>query len=121
LCIDLTKKALGQGGSGFVFVAEDGDDKIEIALKLIPLGPKGSEEREMNQKEIEKEMKIGMIVAKESPFLVSYSEIFEWGDYFCIKMEYCQLGDLQTQIDKKRIFTELVKILIKHLYFSVRK
>jgi hypothetical protein len=78
LCVDLTKKSLGQGGSGFAFVAKDEDEEMEIVLKLIPLGPKGSKEREVSQKMIEKEIKIGMIIAKETSFLISYSEIFEW-------------------------------------------
>jgi hypothetical protein len=53
-------------------------------------------------------MKVGMIVAKECDYLVSYSEIFEWGDYFCIKMEYCSKGDIQSELDKGRVFTEEV-------------
>jgi serine/threonine protein kinase len=57
---------------------------------------------------IEKEMKVGLTVAKESKFLISYSEIFEWGDYFCIKMEYCNGGDLQSVLDEGKIFTEEV-------------
>jgi serine/threonine protein kinase len=109
LCVDLTTKALSQGGSGLAFVAKDEDEEIEIVLKLIPLGPKGSKEQEVSQR-IEKEMKTGMIIAKESSFLISHSETFKWGDYLCIKMEYCQFGDLQTLIDEKRIFTETVII-----------
>jgi hypothetical protein len=53
-------------------------------------------------------MKVGLIVAKESKYLISYSEIFEWGDYFCIKMEYCNDGDLQSALDEEKIFTEEV-------------
>jgi serine/threonine protein kinase len=72
------------------------------------LGPKGDATRANNQKIIEKEIKVGMIVAKESSNLVSYSEIFECGDFFCIKMEYCSMGDLQNQLEQGHIFTEEV-------------
>jgi serine/threonine protein kinase len=75
---------------------------------MIVLGPKGNASRTSNRKTIEKEIKVGMIIAKECPHLISYSEVFEWGDYFCIKMEYCKMGDLENQLNQKRIFTEEV-------------
>jgi serine/threonine protein kinase len=105
---DCITKILHQGGGGFVYVAKDSDTQAEVVLKLILLGPKGSESRSANKKLIEREMKIGLIFAKESEFLVSYLEIFESEDYFCIKMEYCILGDLQHQLDNSRVFTEKV-------------
>jgi serine/threonine protein kinase len=54
------------------------------------------------------------LIAKESPHLVSYSETFEWGDYFCIKMEYCKMGDLQNYLKKKNMFSEEVQF---HFFF----
>jgi hypothetical protein len=39
-------------------------------------------------------------------------EVFEWGDYFCIKMEYCILGDVQQQLDNGKIFKEEVETFI---------
>jgi hypothetical protein len=51
-----------------------------------------------------------MLIAKDCDFLISYWEVFEWGDFFCIKMEYCKLGDLQNQLDNERIFTEKVNL-----------
>jgi serine/threonine protein kinase len=105
---DCITKLLHQGGGGFVYVAKDLLSQTEIVLKLIQLGPKGSESRSTLKKLIESEMKIGLMIAKKSEFLVSYLEIFESGDYFCIKMEYCSLGDLQHQMDIGRIFTEKV-------------
>jgi hypothetical protein len=75
---------------------------------MILLGPKGGESRSALKKLIEREIKIGLVIAKESEFLVSYLEIFESEDYFCIKMEYCILGDLQHQLDIGRVFTEKV-------------
>jgi hypothetical protein len=99
---------LHQGGEGYAFVANDPDTHAEIVLKLIQLGPKGSESRRLRERSIEKEIKIGLVIAKECEFLVSYWEIFECEDYFCIKMEYCSLGDLQHQLDIGRVFTEKV-------------
>jgi serine/threonine protein kinase len=108
--LDLIKKELIHGGSGFAFVVDDPDLHLEFVLKLIMLGSKESASRAKNQKMIQKEMSVGMVVAKECSHLVSYSEIFEWSDYFCIKMEYCELGDLQNQLDQNRVFTEEVNL-----------
>jgi serine/threonine protein kinase len=108
--LDLIKKELVHGGSSLAFVVDDPDLHLAFVLKLIALGSKDSTLRTKNQKIIEKEMSVGMIVAKECSHLVSYSEIFEWGDYFCIKMEYCEMGDLQNQLDENRVFTEEVKL-----------
>jgi serine/threonine protein kinase len=109
---------LNRGSVGFVYVAFDGDMNMEIVLKLIVLGPKTDNSRNNNQQTIEKEIKVGMMIAKECKYLVSYSEIFEWGDYFCIRMEYFENGDLQTQLDKKRIFSEEVYLFILFIFLS---
>jgi serine/threonine protein kinase len=106
--IDLVKKELNHGGAGFVYVVSDPDTNLEVVLKLIHLGPNESSSRDNHKKMIEKEMKVGILVAKDSSYLISYSEIFEWGDYFCIKMEYCEKGDIQSELDKGRVFTEEV-------------
>jgi hypothetical protein len=83
------------------------------------LGRKGTEFRDLNKKMIEKEIRVGMIVAKECEYLISYSEIFDWEDYFCIKMEYCSAGDIKKQIiDSHRVFTQDVYYtLITNFYF----
>jgi serine/threonine protein kinase len=101
-------KLLPQGGGGYVFVADDPDLHIHVVLKMISLGPKTSETRLTHQKMINSEITIGLIIAKESRYLILYFEVFEWMDFFCIKMEYCRLGDLQHQFDAGRIFTERV-------------
>jgi hypothetical protein len=90
---------------------------LEIVLKLIVLGPKGDDLRNNNRKAIEKEIRVGMMIAKECKYLVSYSEVFEWGDYFCIKMEYFENGDVQTEFDKGRIFTEEVYFIFIFFIF----
>jgi serine/threonine protein kinase len=102
----LITKLLHQGGGGYAFVADDPDLHVEVVLKMIPLGPVGSETRIENEKKIKRDIDIGLFIAKKSKHLVSYDEAFEWVDYFCIKMEYCRLGDLQRQLDSGRTFTE---------------
>jgi hypothetical protein len=79
---------------------------MEVVLKMIPLGSVGSETRPSHEEMIKREINIGLIIAKKCRYLVSYAETFEWVDYFCIKMEYCKLGDLQHQFDCGRVFTE---------------
>jgi serine/threonine protein kinase len=101
-------KELGHGGGGYALVVIDPDLHSEFVLKLIVLGRKGSDLRLKHQKMIEKEIRVGMIVAKESFHLVSYIEIFEWEYCFCIKMEYCSNGDVQKQLDEGHAFTEEV-------------
>jgi serine/threonine protein kinase len=102
------QKDLKHGGGGFVYVANDPDGNLEIVLKLIILGAKKNEAGNNNKELMEKEMKVGMIVAKECDFLVSYLEIFEWEDYLCMKMEYCLKGDIESKFEEGRIFTEEV-------------
>jgi serine/threonine protein kinase len=104
--VDLIKKIIGHGGAGFVYVAEDQNSHIKVALKLIYLGTKGGSSRSDYKKTIEKEVKVGIVVARECKFLASYLESFEWEDYFCIKMEYYRFGDIQYQLDTGRVFTE---------------
>jgi serine/threonine protein kinase len=106
--VDQITKLLEQGGGGYVFVAEDPDLRVEVVLKMISLGPEGNTKRSSHEKMIKREMEIGLVIGKKTRYLVSYFETFDWVDYFCIKMEYCRLGDLQQQFDRGRVFTEVV-------------
>jgi serine/threonine protein kinase len=108
-CLDLVRKELEHGGMGLVYVVDDPDIGGEAVLKLIPLGAKNSEARVQNHIIIEREIKVGILISKECPQLVSYSETFEWGNYFCIKMEYCKVGDLQNRLKKRHVFSEEVQ------------
>jgi serine/threonine protein kinase len=114
---DLVKKELEHGVSGYVYVVEDPVDHVEAVLKLIPLGPRNGDRRMENQKTIEKEIKVGLLVARECPHLVSYWETFEWRDFFCIKMEYCQMGDLENRVKKDYIFSEEVQFFFLFFFF----
>jgi hypothetical protein len=61
--LDSITKELTQGGTGFIFVVKDPDFDLEVVLKLIRLGAKGHTSEINNLKIIEKEIKVGMIVA----------------------------------------------------------
>jgi hypothetical protein len=107
LNIDTIKQELHHGAT-FVFVVDDPDINEDVVLKLIPLSLDGNESTKKYQKMIEKEIKVGMLISKECKYLVSYLEIFEWKNFFCIKMEYFRNRDIKFQLDNGRIFTEEV-------------
>jgi serine/threonine protein kinase len=109
---DTLIELLPQGGGGYVYIADDPDSHRCVVLKMISLGPKTSEMRLIHQKAITSEMAIGLVIAKESRYLVLYAEVFDWMDFYCIKMEYCSMGDLRHQFIKGRIFTEEVELII---------
>jgi serine/threonine protein kinase len=109
---------LPQGGGGYVYIADDPDSHTRVVLKLISLGPKTSEMRLTHQKAINSEMTIGLVIAKESRYLVLYAEVFDWMDFYCIKMEYCSMGDLQHQFKKRRVFTEKVYLIILFVCYA---
>jgi serine/threonine protein kinase len=108
--LDLITKMLKQTGAGFTCVAKDEEADLEIVLKLVFIGVY-KETKNKNREIINKEIEIGIMISKGCDYLISYSEVFEWKDFFCFKMEYCSNGDLQTELDKERIFTEEVLIL----------
>jgi hypothetical protein len=60
-----------------VFVVDDPDTVGENVIKMISSGPKDIKGSFENQKVIEKEIKVGVLMAKERPHLVSYSEKFK--------------------------------------------
>jgi serine/threonine protein kinase len=82
-----------------MFVAKDRYDEsgLEVALKLVPLN--------MSEK-MQKDVEVGMFAVCE--YLVKYLGTFKWENYFVIVMDYYPDGDLQNQIEKKKIFTEEV-------------
>jgi serine/threonine protein kinase len=116
--LDSITKMLKQGGAGFTYVAKDEEADLEIVLKLIFIGINNDNETKNNKRDtISKEIELGMMISKGCDYLILYSEIFNWKNYICIKMEYCSNGDLQTELDKERIFTEEVLILFFCKFF----
>jgi serine/threonine protein kinase len=91
-----------------VFVVKKLDLKGTFVLKVF--------HNKQNKQMIEKEIKIGMMVAKECPFLVSYTEIFQESECFCIVMEYCEKGDLEEFFNKENSFDQNVCINFFLLY-----
>jgi serine/threonine protein kinase len=109
----LVKEKLHYGGMGLVYVVDNHGVGGEAVLKLIPLRAKNSEARVQIQKIIER-------VAKECPQLISYLETFEWKDYFCIKMEYCKVEDLQNRLEKGYVFSEEVQFFFFFVIFCLK-
>jgi serine/threonine protein kinase len=99
--LDEVIEELQQNLPSLVLLVRDLSTKNLYVLKMIITS-------EANRKILEKEVKVGMFVAKECPFLISYSEVFEERGSSCILMDYCEKGDLQKQIDLGNIFEEKV-------------
>jgi serine/threonine protein kinase len=75
---------------------------------MINIGKEGTEERRKAQKDAGTEIDIGMTVGQECPFLVRYYEMFYYKNFCCLIIEYCELGDLQKQLDLKKQYEESV-------------
>jgi serine/threonine protein kinase len=84
-----------------------------FVMKMINIGQEDSEERKKAQKEITAEINIGMTLGQDSPFLVRYLETFYHKNFCCLIIEYCELGDLQKELDSGKQYEELV------FYFSL--
>jgi NIMA (never in mitosis gene a)-related kinase len=103
--LDLLKLQFGQRN---IFVVEKKSIKELFVMKMINIGQEGSEKQKNAQKEIAAEINIGMILKQQCPFLVRYLEMFYYGNFCCIIMEYCELGDLQKELDSGKKYEELV-------------
>jgi serine/threonine protein kinase len=79
-----------------------------FVMKMINIGEEGSEARRKAQKEIAAEINIGLTLGQECPFLVRYLETFYYKNFFCLIMEYCELGDLQQELDSGKQYEEPV-------------
>lgn len=89
---------LGGGGEGEVFKVTKKTTKEVFAMKTLKVKKSGSS---LSMKNIASELEIGVKLGKESPFLVSYEEVFFSTDRYYIIMELCA-SDLE-DILKKRI------------------
>jgi serine/threonine protein kinase len=79
-----------------------------IVMKMINIGIEGTEVRNRAQKEIAAEINIGLTFGQGCPFLVHYLEVLYYENFCCLIMEYCELGDLQEELDSKKIYEESV-------------
>jgi serine/threonine protein kinase len=104
--LDILKSPLNSGGGGIIYTGIDKSNGELYALKFIHIGGKDSEEREKSMKELNSEFRVGMALSQDCEFLIHYKEILKFKDFQVIVMEYCNGGDLQQQLDKKKIFEE---------------
>jgi hypothetical protein len=65
---------------------------------MVDIGVKGSALQKKAQKDATNEINIGMTVVQENAFLVGYVEIFHHESFCCLILEYCERGDLQTEV-----------------------
>jgi NIMA (never in mitosis gene a)-related kinase len=77
-------------------------------MKMINIGQEETEMRKKTQKEIEAKINIGLTVGQESSFLVQYLEMFYYKNFCCLIIEYCELGDLQKELDAQKQYEEPV-------------
>jgi serine/threonine protein kinase len=103
--LDALKKQFGQRT---VFVVEKELTKELFVMKMINIGSEGSEVRKKAQKEIINEINIGLTLGQECPFLVRYLEMFYHQNFCCLIIEYCDLGDLQQELDSGKQYEEVV-------------
>jgi serine/threonine protein kinase len=89
-----------------------------FVMKMINIGEEGSEVRRKAQKEITAEINIGLTLGQECPFLVRYLETFYHKNFFCLIMEYCELGDLQQELDSGKQYEEPVFYFFICFYFN---
>jgi serine/threonine protein kinase len=105
---DILKEQLGQR---CIFLVEKQSTKELFVMKMINIGREGSEVRRKAQKEITAEINIWLTLGQECPFLVRYLETFYHDHFFCLIMEYCELGDLQKELDSEKQYEEPVSYL----------
>jgi serine/threonine protein kinase len=103
--IDLLKLQFGQRN---IFRVEKQSTKEFFVMKMINIGEEGTEVRKKAQKEIAAEIKVGLTFGQECPFLVRYLETFYHEQFCCLVMEYCELGDLQEELDSGKQYEEPV-------------
>jgi serine/threonine protein kinase len=103
-----------QFGQRFIFLVEKQSTKELFVLKMINIGQEGSEVRKKAQKEIAAEINIGLTLGQECPFLVRYLETFYHNHFFYLIIEYCELGDLQQELDSGKQYDEPVSICFIH-------
>jgi NIMA (never in mitosis gene a)-related kinase len=100
LFLDKLIKKIEVGTSGTVFCVKNNSTNVIMAMKAIPL--KTSKENAS----IKREVKIGLEVGKNCPFLVHYFETFEDSDFYYIIMDYFNAGDLIKYTSDGNVLTE---------------
>jgi hypothetical protein len=108
-----------------IFLVEKKSTKELFVMKMINIGEEGTEMRKKAQKEITSEINIGLTLGQECPFLVRYLEMFYHQHFCCLVIEYCELGDLQQELDSGKQYDEpvffLFLLLILILFLGDKK
>jgi serine/threonine protein kinase len=115
--LDILKVQFGQRT---IFVVEKQTTKELFVMKMINIGQEGTEVQKKAQKEIASEINIGLTLGQECPFLVRYFEMFYYENLCCVIIEYCELGDLQEELDSGKQYEEPVSYLTYSLFFLRR-
>jgi serine/threonine protein kinase len=110
--LDLLKKRFEKKTMNLVFLAEKISSKELFVLKMIDIGDEGSDQQKKSQKDAANEINIGITVGQKSPFLVRYVEKFYHKYFCCLVLEYCEGGDLQTQLDENHEYSEDVYLVV---------
>lgn len=97
-------KILGEGSFGKCYLMRDRQKRIQVCVKVIKI-------RNMPQKErVATQMEVDLLRRLCHPNIVRYHDSFmsRNGDSLCISMEYCDGGDLASQIKnaRRQLFTE---------------
>ena len=104
-------KVLGEGSFGKVFLMRDKINRKFLCVKVIKIKNIPKKEREATK------MEVDLLRRLNHPNIVQYKDSFlsNQGNSLCIAMEYCDGGDLATQIKaaRKTLFSEN-KILHAH-------
>jgi serine/threonine protein kinase len=103
-------KLLQASATGLIYIVKEIETTFIYVMKVIVTNKE-------NRRVIQRDIKIGMNEAKGNPFLVSYIEVVEKEDCFCIFMEYLEKGNLQRQIDVGHVFEEKVFFFFFFFYF----
>jgi serine/threonine protein kinase len=110
-----------QFGISNVFVVEKQLTKDLFVMKMISIGQEGSEERNKIQNQLESEIRSVFPLGEECLFLVRYLEMFYYENFFCLVIEYCELGDLQRELDSGKHYKEPVSYFCFEFYFFFRR
>ena len=109
----IIEKELGKGTYGIVYTAKKKNDNTIYVIKQISLlGLTKSQKDEVKQESV-------ILEKIKSKYVVKYYESFEEDDKLNIVMEYCECGDLNDFIEKKKSTKHLLheneiwKFLIK--------
>jgi serine/threonine protein kinase len=132
--LDILKVQFNQTNT---FLVENQFTKMLFVMKMINIGQESSEERMKPQKEIAPpiyfeqkgfeeptkaqreeitpEIDIALTLGRECPFLVEYLETFYHDHFLCLVMEYCEVGDLQQELDSGKQYEE--QVCYFHLFY----